>query len=130
MKKIFALLPLLFGLLLLAACQADEEDINFFGSSENWSAEMIVKMIDGSEKNEIVLKYTGNNFESIGYFNYFVENERTELNFGGNQVTLSKDGIYTNTDLGSNSASTQIDDQLDFTIDWNNQTESFVLMNK
>ena len=127
---IITLLPTLIGILLLSACQVDEEALIFIGSSDNWSAEVIVKKIDGSEKNEIVLKYTGNNLESISYFNYSVKNNRNNLNFGANEVSLNKEGIYTNTVLGSNSASTKTDDYLNITIDWDNQTENFVLKKK
>lgn len=120
---------------LLSACSssndnADEIDLRFIGSSENWSAEIIVKIIDGSEKNEIVLTYTGNHSEPIGNIDYIVENDRNDLSFGANGISLNEDGVYTSTDLSSNSASTKKDDSLNIKIDWNDQTESFVLRKK
>lgn len=65
MKKIFVILPILAGILLLAGCQSDEENLNFYGSSDNWTAEIITEIIDGSEKNEIILKYNGDGAELL-----------------------------------------------------------------
>lgn len=129
MKKIFVILPILVGILLLAGCQSDEENLNFYGSSDNWTAEIITEVIDGSEKNEIILKYNGDGAGTIK-FNYLVENNSNNLSFGANDVSLKEDGTYTNANLASNSASTTIDDQIEVTIDWNDQTESIILKKK
>lgn len=130
MKKIFVILPILAGILLLAGCQSDEENLNFYGSSDNWTAEIITEIIDGAEKNEIILKYNGDGAGTISKFNYLVENNSNNQSFGANDVSLKEDGTYTNANLASNSASTTKDDQIEVTIDWNDQTESIILKKK
>jgi len=87
MRKLLVL-PLL--LLFLAACQADENDLIFNGTSQNWSAQLTVSVINGSENNELELTYQGNDLGTIKAFNYYVENTDRGTNFGGNNISLNK----------------------------------------
>ncbi|MFJ7973786.1 hypothetical protein [Psychrobacillus sp. NPDC096389] len=125
MKKLFVL-PISI-LILLAACQADENDLVFNGTSENWSAQLTISVLNGSETNNLELTYKGNDLDTIGAFNYYVENTDRGTNFGGNNVKLSKNGIFTNDDLSSNSPATTNTDTYIISIDWNGNSEEIVI---
>lgn len=124
MKKLLVF-PLL--LLFLAACQADENDLVFNGISENWSAQLTITVINGSENNDLELSYKGNDLGSIESFNYYVENTDRGTNFGGNNVSLNKSGIYTNDDMSSNSPTTTNEDTYIISVDWNGNSEEIVI---
>lgn len=126
MKKRLAI-PTLLAILWIGGCQENEDDLIFRGSGENWSAKVIAQVIDGTEKNEIELKYKGYDIESIETIDYNVKNNNNEIDFGANKVTLNKDGVYKNVGLSSNSHSTSIDDELVVTVDWNGNNERFIL---
>ncbi len=124
MKK---LLVLPFLLLLLVACQADKNDLVFNGTSKNWSAQLTVSVLNGSETNKLELTYKGNDLDTIGAFNYYVENADRGTNFGGNNVNLNKNGIFTNDDMSSNSHTTTNTDTYIIFIDWNGNSEEIVI---
>lgn len=124
MKKI---LILLLSLLLLTACKEKDADLMYNGTSENWSAQLTVSVINGSENYELKIEYKGNDLGSIETFNYYVENIDQGLNFGANNVSLNENGIYTNDDMSSNSPMTTDEDTFTITVDWNGESEDFVL---
>ena len=124
LKKLLVL-PLL--LLLLAACQADENDLVFSGTSENWSAKLTISVINGSENNDLELTYKGNVLGTIGAYNYYVENTEQGTNFGGTNVSLNKSGIYTHDDMSSNSPTTTKEDTYIISLDWNGNSEEIVI---
>ncbi|WP_419962329.1 hypothetical protein [Psychrobacillus sp. BM2] len=125
MKKLLVF-PLLL-LLLLAACKADENDLVFNGTSENWSAQLTISVINGAENNDLELKYMGNDVGTIETFNYYLENTDRGTTFEGNNVSLNKSGIYTNEDMSSNSPSTTNEDTYIISVDWNGNSENMVL---
>lgn len=124
MKK---LLVLLLILLFLAACQTDDKDLFFNGIGENWSAQLNINVINGSENNDLVLKYKGNDLSTIEVFNYNVENTDQGTSFGGNNVSLNKSGIYRNDDMSSNNSKTTNEDTYIITVDWNGNSEEIVI---
>ena len=124
MKKLHVL-PLL--LLFLAACQPGGNDLVFNGTSENWSAQLTISVINGSENNDLELTYKGNDLGSIEAFNYYVENTDRGTNFRRNNVSLNKSGIYTNDDMSSNSPTTTSEDTYIITVDWNGNSEEIVI---
>ncbi|MFJ7825753.1 hypothetical protein [Psychrobacillus sp. NPDC096623] len=124
MKKLL-ILPLL--LVFLAACQEKENNLIFNGTSENWSVQLTVSVINGSEKNELELKYRGNDLGSVESVNYYLENTIRGTNFEENNVSLNKNGIYTNEDLSSNSPITISKNTFIISIDWNGNREDIVL---
>lgn len=127
MKKLFILTVLL---LLLVACQGEEKELLYKGSSENWSANLVVGVINGSENKQLEIKYDGHNINSIESFDYFVGKSKSEFKFGEKNVNLDKDGLYRNKDLSSDSPSTTTEDTINITINWNGQSESFEVMKK
>lgn len=126
LKKFFILLVLLP---LLVACQ-ERDELLFIGNSKNWSVELVVSVINGSEKNQLEIRYNGNNLNSIESFDYFVENNRRETTFGAEKVNLDKEGSYRNNALSSNSPSTKLEDTFNITINWNGYSENFELKKK
>ncbi len=115
--------------LLLVGCQEMKEELHFNGSSENWSAELEVSVIEASEENKLKLKYKGKDIECTESFDYILENKTSQTTYGANSVNLDKDGLYTNNDLSSNSPSTTSEDAINITINWEEHSESFVLNN-
>ena len=115
MRKLLVV-PLL--LLFLATCQSDENDFIFNGTSENWSAQLTISVINGSENNELELTYQGKDLGTIEAFYYYVENTNRGTNFGGNNVSLNQSGIYTNDDMSSNSPTTTDKDTFMISVEW------------
>lgn len=116
--------------MFLAACQADENDLVFNGTSENWSAQLTISVINGSENNDLELTYKGNDLDSIESFNYYVENTDRGTNFGGNNVSLNKSGVYINNDMSSNSPTTTNKDTFMISVNWNVNSENIILEKK
>lgn len=127
MKKLFVLVVLL---LLVVACKEEDQEILFKGSGEYWEAELVVSVINGSEKKRIELRYDGLNINSVKSFDYFVENNKSEVSYGAENVNLDKDGFYSNNALSSDSPSTKTEDTFNITIIWNDQSESFEMKKK
>lgn len=129
MKKI--VLPILFiGILTLFACQAKTKDLTFAGAGNQWSAVLTVNQNAGEEKYQIQLSYKGDTREEIIDFSYDVVVNDYGMGFGANDATLNKENKYQNKTLGSNSPSTSKEDEPVIKVEWNNKSESFILLNK
>lgn len=128
MKKIFVLISLL--VLLLVGCQERKNDFLFEGSSKNWSADLKVSEVNGSEEKKLRIKYLGKDLSSIQSFSYFVGNDKNEAIFGAKNIKLNQEKSYNNKDLSSDSPLTITDDILSIKISWNDQSESFMLKEK
>lgn len=124
MKKLLILSLLL---VFLAACQEKENNLIFYGTSENWSVQVTVSVMTGSENNKFELEYHGDDLGSFESFNYYLENTVRGTDFQGNNVSLNNNGIYTNEDLSSNSPVTKSTDTFFISIDWNGNREEIVL---
>lgn len=127
MKKLFILVVLL---LLVGACKEEDKEILFKGTGEYWSAELVVSVINGSEKKRIEIRYDGNNLNSIESFDYLIKSNKSEVSYGAESVNLDKDGFYSNKALSSDSPSTMTEDTINITISWNDQSESFEMKKK
>lgn len=125
-------LPIIFCvILLLVACQADENDLIFVGESENWSAKVIATQMNGEEKYQIQLNYKGHNIQEIENFSYFVETKNNGvINFEVKNASFSQEGIHQKDLLISNSLSSSAEDELVIKVEWSENSESFNLINK
>ena len=123
MKKLLILSLLL---VFLAACQEKGNNLIFYGTSENWSVQLTVSVMNGSENNELELEYHGDDLGSFESINYYLENTVRGTDFQGNNVSLNN-GIYTNEDLSSNSPITKSTDTFIISIDWKGNREEIVL---
>ena len=130
MKKIS--LTIIFGaILLLFACQSNDNNFVFNGENETWSAKVTVNQSEGEENYQIQLNYKGNNIEEIDTFYYEFESKNGDnIDFAAHDATLNNDGIYFDKLLISNSPTTSKDDELVLKIHWNDNSDSFTLINK
>jgi len=128
MKRI--LFPLLFlVILLVSACQSKE--LLFVGEGEQWSAKVIVSQTDGDETYAIQLGYKGVDVKAIETFSYDIESSPNGvLEYGANEVFLNENGIYKGKMLSSNSPSMTNDDELVLLVEWNGESERFVMESK
>ena len=86
---------------------------------------------EGEENYQLQLNYKGNNIEEIDTFNYKVESKNDgNIDFAAHNATLNNDGIYFDKLLISNSPTTSKDDELVLKIHWNDNSDSFTLINK
>jgi len=130
LKKI-SLTIILGAILLLFACQASNNNFVFNGENETWSAKVTVNQSEGNENYQIQLNYKGNNIEEIDTFHYEVKSKNDgNIDFAAHDATLNKDGIYFDKLLISNSPTTSKDDELVLKIHWNDNSDSFTLINK
>ena len=130
MKKI-SLTLILGAILLLFACQSNDNNFAFNGENEIWSAKVTVNQSEGEENYQIQLNYKGNDIEEIDTFYYEVESKNNgNIDFAAHDATLNKDGVYFNKLLGSNSPTTSRDDELVIKVQWNDSSDSFALISK
>ena len=130
MKKIS--LTIIFGaILLLFACQSNDNNFAFNGENEIWSAKVTVNQSEGEENYQLQLNYKGNDIEEIDTFYYEVESKNNgNIDFAAQDATLNNDGVYFDKLLGSNSPTTSKDDELVLKVQWNDSSDSFTLINK
>lgn len=129
--KKLTLATIFFVILLLFACQANENDLMFVGEGENWSSEVIVNQTDGDETYKIQINYKGHSIQDIETFSYYVEAKNNGvLDFSENNASLNKEGIYQKDLPISNSPSTSVKDELVIKVEWNGNSEDFSLINK
>ncbi|MDR7076795.1 hypothetical protein J2Y03_001818 [Neobacillus niacini] len=129
MEKLFVLI--IFFVSLLSACQTNKNDLAFVGESENWLAEVTVHQTNGEETYQIQLNNKGNNIEEIDTFRFYVESKNIGVvDFGANDATLNREGVYHNKSLSVNSPSTNAEDELVIKVEWDDTSESFDLRYK
>jgi major membrane immunogen (membrane-anchored lipoprotein) len=114
---------LLAALLLLTACGA--KDFSFSGESDHWQAELKVNQSSDFEKQDFVLKYTGDEVESVEDVEYAVESID---GFGRTGATLDKNGIIRDGNETDPSGRKISDDtEVTVTVMWDGQSETFDL---
>ncbi len=115
---------LLFSaLLLLTACGA--KDFSFFGDSDHWQGELKVNQSSDFEKQDFVLKYTGEDVESIGDVGYSVESVG---GFGGSDLRLDENGsIRHNQKTDPSGRKISEDTEVTVTVEWDGKRETFNL---
>jgi len=125
MRRITILLLML--LLLLSACNTNT--FMFSGESKNWSAELkVTQTSDDFEKQEFILKYKGQDIESVGEITYNVDTNAGGFGYSGK--TLGENGTILDSDE-SNPTNAKISEnsEVKVTVKWNGNTETLILTN-
>ena len=122
----------IFLVILLFACQANEEDDLFFaGESEHWSSTVTVNQSNGDETYQIEINYKESDLQDIKSFNYDVGTKNNQIiDFQQNNASLNKQAKYQKTLPISNSPSTNKKDEIVITVEWNGNSEDITLKNK
>ena len=129
--KKLTLATILLVILLLFACQANEDELIFVGEGENWSSKVTVNQTNGDETYHIQINYKDYSIQDIETFSYYVETRNSGvMDFGENNASLNKEGIYQRDLPISNSQSTSVNDELVINVEWNGNSEDFTLINK
>ena len=128
-KKVL-IIPI-FLIILLFACQANEDDLVFVGEGEYWSSNVTVYQGNGDETYQIEINYKESNLQDIKNFNYYVKTKSNNvIDFEENDVSLNKQGKYQKKLPISNSPATSEKDEIVITVEWNGSSEDFTLTNK
>lgn len=119
---------LLIVISLLSACQSKE--LEFVGEGEQWLAKVAVNQTDGDETYTIEISYKGEGVKAIETFSYDIESSHNGvLEYGVDEASLNEKGIYKGEMLSSNSPSTSSEDELVLEVEWNGESETFILRN-
>ncbi|RIW32061.1 hypothetical protein D3H55_14415 [Bacillus salacetis] len=119
-------MSLIVSLMLLAACSNSKEVI-FSGESDNWEAELkITQNSETFEKENFLLKYKGEDIDSVGDIAYDVDS--ISGGFGREGEPLKKNGSIRD-DRESRATDSKIpeDAEIEVTVKWNDNTETFTL---
>lgn len=127
-RKISILLLLL--LLLLVACSnntSDNETFTFSGETDNWAANLKINQTDDDyEKQEFVLKYKGKDANSVGEIKYNVDTGSGGFSRSG--ATLEENGtLKDNDEANPTNAKVNKNSEIEVTVKWNGNTETFKL---
>jgi hypothetical protein len=121
------LFKLIFVLsIFLSACQSDT--LIFIGEGEYWSAEVLIHQASGRESEEVMIRYKGDDLNSVGRFNYLIE--APSGGTGRGNVELNKTGIFKYEDSNLTERKTRSDAQLTITIEWKENKETIHLENR
>lgn len=143
-KKLLLFLVLTLFLLFLAACgsndnndsgQATSESTNtnenveveeaaFSGESDSWEATLEAEKKGEKEKREFKLTYTGDDVDSIDGIDYDVDGSES---FGKEDASLNIQDYIIDKETSKESAFATEDDEIDVTVEWNDETEDFQL---
>ncbi|MBN8191790.1 hypothetical protein JI667_06450 [Bacillus sp. NTK074B] len=120
LKKILFLVG---TILLLAACST--KDFSFSGESDHWQADLTVNQSSDFEKQDFVLKYKGDDIDSVGKVAYDVE----EIGgFGRTGEILEENGVIRDSSgSGPTNAKMSEDTEVEVTVKWDGQKETFTL---
>jgi Prokaryotic membrane lipoprotein lipid attachment site len=111
-------------MLLLAGCNT--KDFSFSGESDHWHAELNVNQSSDFEKKDFVLKYKGEDVDSVGDVAYTVEEGIRE--YGRTGVTLDGNGVLRDSSESNPTNDKMSEDaEVEVTVKWNDQEETFTL---
>ncbi|MCA1057727.1 hypothetical protein LCL96_02215 [Rossellomorea aquimaris] len=113
------------SVLLLTACNT--KDFSFTGESDHWQADLTVNQSSDFEKQDFVLKYKGKDMDSVGDIAYTVKEGTGE--FGRTGVTLEGNGVIRDSsEADPTNAKMSEDAEVDVTVKWDDQEETFTLV--
>lgn len=111
-------------MLLLAGCNT--KDFSFSGESDHWKGDLNVNQSSDFEKQDFVLKYRGEDVDSVGDVAYTVEADIRE--YGRTGVTLEENGtIRDSSESNPTNAKMSEDTEVKVTVKWDDQEETFTL---
>jgi hypothetical protein len=120
LKKLLFLVGMIF---LLTACNT--KDFSFSGESNHWQADLNVNQSSDFEKQDFVLKYKGDNVDSVGDVAYTVKG-RGE--YGRKGETLEENGVIRHSsESNPTNAKMSEDTEVNVTVKWDDQEETFTL---
>jgi hypothetical protein len=115
----------------------DTSEIVYKGTGDNWESQTTVKYYEyfyhdgddmlrheGYHKESTLLKYLGNDIESVGTISY--EEQSSSGGGSGTGRVLNPDGTLRLSSSSGNGAMLRADDEITFTIRWNDREETFV----
>jgi hypothetical protein len=116
---------LFVSLLLLTACNS--KDVTFSGESDNWEVDLkITQNSDTFENQDFVLKYKGEDVDSVGEVTYDVDSIGS--GFGREGESLEENGsIRDSRESRATNAEIPEDAKVEVTVEWNGNTETFTL---
>jgi hypothetical protein len=116
---------LFVSLLLLTACNS--KDVTFSGETDNWEADLkITQNSDTFENQDFVLKYKGEDIDSVGEIAYEVDSIGSE--FGREGEPLDENGsIRDDRESRATNAEISEDAEVEVTVEWNGNSETFTL---
>lgn len=119
------ILMLIVSLLLLAACNSKE--VTFSGETDNWQAELeFIQNSDTFERQEFLLKYKGEDVESVGEIAYNVDSIGS--GFGREGESLAENGSMRDSrEFRTTNAEIPEDAEIEVTVEWRGNTETFTL---
>ena len=92
---------------------------------------MTVYQSTGDETDQIEINYKESNSQDIGNFDYYVKTKNNKvIDYGENNASLNKQGKYQKHLPISNSPLTSEKDEITITIEWNGNSEDFMLVDK
>ncbi|MDN4607740.1 hypothetical protein [Sporosarcina highlanderae] len=101
------------------------------GEDKNWFSKVTVNQNDGQETYRVHFEYIGDNLQDIKTFGFYVQSKNNGvISFGGDDLTLNKEGAFFRDFPISNSRSTNKNDKLEMKIEWNGSSEVFTLLNQ
>lgn len=123
-----AFIKLLLLVFMLAGCQQLSKTVTYTGTSESWSAEIVIHKSSGKESEDIVIKYLDEDLNTIESFSYKLQ----APNWGTAQddVKLNREGVYQEEGASLNDRETSKDAKITLTIEWSGKTEELTLEEK
>jgi hypothetical protein len=123
-----AFIKLFLLVFMLAGCQQLSQTVIYTGTSESWSAEVVIHKSSGKESEDIVIKYLNQDLNIIESFSYKLE----APNWGTAQddVKLNSEGVFQEEGASLNDRETGEDAKITLTIEWSGKTEEVTLEKK
>lgn len=115
-------------LILLTACQQASKTVKFSGTSESWSAEVILYQSSGKEKEDILIKYLNKEENEVESFSYKLD--APNWTTSQDDVNLNSEGIFREEGASLNDRETSEDSEIKITIEWEGKIETITLENR
>ncbi|ASK64165.1 hypothetical protein CFK37_19430 [Virgibacillus phasianinus] len=110
----------LLVLSILSACSTEPQ--SFVGESDHWKAELNTDEGEKGDKVDFVLKFNGSDGKSVSSVNYNVSGTSFELN--SRDGKLNEEGVLR---FEWPETNVEEDNQIVCTVEWDGQTEEFLL---